>query len=199
MRFGIKRWRRWLMEFVGCPDYHRIDRTSSVRLLHVFPRNVPLDDEVLNVSVDSKRVEAFILRRVSLRDAARSCSAAHVTFRLPTATWASFTRTPGSVRFQSRCSSPPPEKTFRRRSDAKRVFTRAEITLNGLRQMYRWNSESAVRCRQLLVSHTSPATLCDSGDKFVENGSNESCLVSLYIFTDAVPKHPSFSSYSDCS
>ncbi len=64
--------------------------------------------------------------------------------------------------------------------------------------MYRWNGESAVRCQQLL-SHTSPATLCGSGDKFVKNGSVAMCLVSPYIFTDAVSKHPSGIICPNCS
>ena len=171
------------MEFVvcrRCPRCHAhvldITCTPSRLLAERADRRQTSGVRFLGSRTPTRRPET-ILAFAKPVSVVRTCTRRVRAVRLLTATWASFSRTKQSSRFRSCCGSPSPEKTLRRRSDEKCVLTRAEITSNGLHQMYRWNGESAVCCRQLLVSHTSPTTLCGSGDKFVENGSVAMCLV----------------------
>ncbi len=170
------------MEFLGCrrcPRCHAhvldITCTPSRLLAERADRRQTSGVRFLGSRTPTGRPDT-VLAFVKPVSVVRTCTRRVRAVRLLTATWASFLRTKQSSRFRSCRGSPSPEKTLRRRSDEKRVLTRAEITSNGLHRMYRWNGESAVRCRQLL-SHTSPATLRGSGDKFVENGSVAMCLV----------------------
>ena len=113
----------------------------------------------------------------TLLNTPRICSAVNVTFRFPTATWASFARTPRSSRFRRCCCPPSPDNAVRRCPGQNNLATRREIASDGRDGRCTTATANLLSADDSFSCHTSSAIYRGSGDSFEENRADAMCLV----------------------